>query len=217
MYLISVSYPEEETKGVYFGCDGEYKLHVKLDMKCWNNGYRCLDLDTWINKKIKYESCFENKESKSDFPPASCPAGHIFPKVCSGDKMWNGAPNTDGREFWLGESGNQGACLVPATANTTKDVLFPSVGCASTYDLSEGWKLQKAITDCDGKWGKEVTTNRACSFRGTPFTCEDVFKTCRKSAECVIVQVNKHTKEDNFYFTEQICGGSGCKNIEVCK
>ena len=217
MYLISVSYPEEETKGVYFGCDGEYKLHLKLDMKCWNNGYRCLDLDTWINKKIKYESCFENKESKSDFPPASCPAGHIFPKVCSGDKMWNGAPNTDGREFWLGESGNQGACIISALNDTTKDALFPSAGCDSIYNLSEGWKLEKAISDCDGNWGKEVTKTKQCPQAGAGIqTCVDVFKTCRRSPECVIVQVRRYIKETDLYYNDAICG-NGCDLMDVCK
>ena len=212
-----MSYPTG--KGVYFGCDGEYKLHVEPDMKCWNNGYPCPDLNAWVKenekgKKDQYESCFGDRERNSPFPPASCPAGQLLPKVCPEDKMSNGEPDTGGAEFWKGNaggSGNQGACIIPATKDTTKDTLWPSAGCDSTYNLSEGWKLAKAITDCE--WGEEVTETYDCGNRGDK-KCVDAFKTCRRNADCVIIQLRK--KDEDGYYNEKICQGNGNCNPPVC-
>ena len=199
-----MSYPTG--KGVYFGCDGEYKLHVEPDMKCWNNGYPCPDLKAWIkeNRNKKFESCFGDIKRNRDYPPASCPASQILPKVCPGEA-----------EFWLGGaggSGNQGACIIAATKNTTKDTLWPSAGCDSTYNLSEGWKLAKAITDCE--WGEEVTRTFVCGNRDN-YKCTDAFKTCRRNAECVIIQLRK--KDEEGYYNEKICQGDvNCLDPPVC-
>ena len=73
--------------------------------------------------------------------------------------------------------------------------------------------MTKAITDCDGKWGKEVTESYDCKFdfSDKSFKCEDVFKTCRKSAQCVIVQVKKSANQD--YYN---CLGN-CLDFKPCK
>ena len=217
-----MSKPKQGTGGVYFGCDGEYKLNVEPKMKCWNNGYRCPDIDAWKKEnrkgnKNKYESCFGDKDRNRDYPPASCPAGQLLPNVCPEDRMLNGALNTGGVPFWKGKaggSGNQGACIIPVTKDTTKDTLWPSAGCDSTYNLSEGWKLAKAITDCDREWGEEVTRSFVCGNRDN-YNCTDTFKACRRNADCVIIQLRK--KDEQGYYNEKICQGDGnCNPPPVC-
>ena len=174
---------------LYIGCDGEVKVNTILSIDCIIFGRPCPKLNTWrINQDTsptKYEECFEEDGAEGVNPPVQC----LPFKVKDDGMLPKTQKDIDKNKCWKRESSSYMAYSSSCKTNEIK------TNCDEDREKTTDGKTKGRW----GRWIEEKESTQKCleaervgDDSTAPFY---KYRFCRRSKECLIIEVEKKYKE----------------------